>query len=124
MMNQMGYGKSALKVNQRDIVLIEFPFSDLSGAKVRPALVISNQGYNTKSPDTVVLALTSNLSASDYKIFVSNRDLESGQLPVDSTIRVDKPFSVLQSKILKVQAKILVVKFDEVKAAIAQLIQE
>jgi hypothetical protein len=37
---------------------------------------------------------------------------------------VDKPFSVLQSKILKVQAKILVVKFDEVKAALAQLTQD
>jgi hypothetical protein len=64
------------------------------------------QGYNIKSLDTVVLALTSNLSTSDYKVFVSNLDLESGQLPVDSAIRVDKPFSVLQSKILKVQAKI------------------
>jgi 16S rRNA A1518/A1519 N6-dimethyltransferase RsmA/KsgA/DIM1 with predicted DNA glycosylase/AP lyase activity len=51
MKNRMGYGKSALKVNQRDIILIKFPFSDLSGAKVRPALVISNQGYNTKSLD-------------------------------------------------------------------------
>jgi mRNA interferase MazF len=120
----MGYGRNALKVNQRDIVLINFPFSDLSGAKVRPALVISNQGYNTKSLDTVVLALTSNLSASNYKVFVSNQDLESGRLPVDSAIRVDKPFSVLQSKILKVQAKILWVKFDEVRAAIAQLIQD
>ena len=66
MMNQMGYGKSALKVNQRDIVLIKFPFSDLSGAKVRPALVISNQGYNIKSLDTVVLALTL-----DYLLAVS-----------------------------------------------------
>ncbi|NJM77115.1 MAG: type II toxin-antitoxin system PemK/MazF family toxin [Acaryochloridaceae cyanobacterium RU_4_10] len=111
-----------MKVNQRDIVLINFPFSDLSGAKVRPALVISNQTYNVKNLDTVVLALTSNLSASDYKIFVSNQDLESGQLPVKSAIRADKPFSVLQSKILKVQAKILVVKFDEVQTAIAQLI--
>jgi mRNA interferase MazF len=124
MKNRMGYGKSALKVNQRDIVLIKFPFSDLSGAKVRPALVISNKGYNIKSLDTVVLALTSNLSTSDYKVFVSNLDLESGLLPVESAIRVDKPFSVLQSKILKVQAKILVIKFDEVKAAIAQLIQD
>jgi mRNA interferase MazF len=124
MKNLMGYGRNALKVNQKDIVLINFPFSDLSGAKVRPALVISNQGYNTKSLDTVVLALTSNLSTSNYKVFVSNQDLESGRLPVDSAIRVDKPFSVLQSKILKVQAKILWVKFDEVRAAIAQLIQD
>jgi hypothetical protein len=33
MKNLMGYGRNALKVNQRNIVLINFPFSDLSGAK-------------------------------------------------------------------------------------------
>ena len=37
-----------MKVKQRDIILIKFPFSDLSGAKVRPALVISNNQYNQK----------------------------------------------------------------------------
>ncbi len=34
-------------MNQGDIVLMEFPYSDLSDAKRRPALVISNQKYNT-----------------------------------------------------------------------------
>jgi mRNA interferase MazF len=123
MANQMGYGNSALKVNQRDIVLINFPFSDLSGAKVRPALVLSNDTYNSASLDAVVLALTSNLSRLDYSVLITNSDLESGRLPVDSAIRVDKPFSVLQSKVLKIQAKITMTKFEEVRVAIAQMIE-
>jgi mRNA interferase MazF len=52
-----------LKVKQRDIILINFPFSDLTGAKVRPALVISNNEYNQNNLDALVLAITSNLSA-------------------------------------------------------------
>ena len=88
----MGYGNGVLKINQRDIVLINFPFSDLSGAKVRPALVLSNDRYNSTSLDAVVLASTSNLSRLDYSVLVTNSDLESGRLPVDSAIWVDKGF--------------------------------
>lgn len=30
--------------DQRDIVLIPFPYSDLTGSKQRPALIVSNKG--------------------------------------------------------------------------------
>ena len=121
-MNLMGYGRNVLKVKQREIILIHFPFSDLTGAKVRPALVISNNPYNRTNLDTVVLAITSNLSPHPYKVLVETKNLESGSLPLKSAIRVDKPFSVLQTKVLKIQAKITVNKLEEVKLLINQLI--
>ena len=111
-----------MKVKQRDIILIKFPFSDLSGAKVRPALMISNNQYNKKKLDCVVLAMTSNLSQSEYKVVVESEDLDSGSLPAKSAVRVDKPFSVLQSKILKIQARINITKFKAVEKAILKLI--
>ena len=91
-----------MKVKQRDIILIKFPFSDLTGAKVRPALVISNDRYNSSKLDAVVLAMTSNVSGAQYKVIVENKDLESGNLPLKSAVRVDKPFSISQSKVLKI----------------------
>jgi mRNA interferase MazF len=121
-MNLMDYGRNVLKVKQREIILIHFPFSDLTGAKVRPALVISNNPYNRTNLDTVVLAITSNLSPHLYKVLLEVQDLESGSLPLKSAIRVDKPFSVLQTKVLKIQAKITVNKLEEVKLLINQLI--
>jgi mRNA interferase MazF len=66
-MSQKVCGRVVLKLSQRDIILIPFPFSDLAGTKVRPALVISNNGYNKNSLDAVVVALTSNLSLSLYQ---------------------------------------------------------
>ena len=111
-----------MKVKQRDIILIRFPFSDLSGAKVRPALVISNNQYNKEKLDCVVLAMTSNLSKSEYKIFVESRDLDSGSLPVKSSVRVDKPFSVAQGKVLKIQGKLNLTKFKEIENIILKLI--
>ena len=121
-MNLMDYGRNVLKVKQKEIILINFPFSDLTGAKVRPALVISNNPYNRTNLDTVVLAITSNLSPHPYKVLVEMQNLESGSLPLKSAIRVDKPFSVLQTKVLKIQAKITVNKLEEVKLLINQLI--
>ena len=112
-----------MKVKQRDIILIKFPFYDLSGAKVRPALVISNDEYNNKSLDAVELAMTSNLSRSEYKVIIESKDLESGSLPVKSAVRVDKPFAVSQNKVLKIQGKSNNTKFKEAGNAILKLIR-
>lgn len=118
----MVYGRNVLKISQRDIILVKFPFSNLSAAKVRPALVVSNDQYNSKYQDVVVLAITSNLSSLEYKVFVDKKALEAGSLPVKSAVRVDKPFSVLQSKVLKIQGKLKIQNFEEVKVKIVNLI--
>ena len=46
-----------------DVVLVPFPFSDLSAAKVRPAVVISNDPYHSTEPDLILAALTSQVAA-------------------------------------------------------------
>ncbi len=38
-------------ISQRDVVLLKFPFSDLRSSKVRPALVLSNDDYNSRFED-------------------------------------------------------------------------
>ena len=42
-----------------DVVLVPFPFTDQSGAKKRPAVVVSSSGYNTGRRDIVIMAITS-----------------------------------------------------------------
>lgn len=39
---------------QGDILLIPFPFTDLSSTKQRPVLVLSNTKYNESNQDIVV----------------------------------------------------------------------
>ena len=41
------------------VVLVPFPFTDQSGAKKRPAVVVSSDGYNASRPDCVIMAITS-----------------------------------------------------------------
>jgi mRNA interferase MazF len=42
-----------------DVVLVPFPFTDQSGTKKRPAVVVSSHGYNASRRDIVIMAITS-----------------------------------------------------------------
>ena len=42
-----------------DVVLVPFPFTDQSGAKKRPAVIVSNNRYNARRRDLIIMAITS-----------------------------------------------------------------
>jgi len=42
-----------------DVVLVSFPFTDQSGAKKRPAVIVSSSEYNASRRDVVIMAITS-----------------------------------------------------------------
>ena len=44
-----------------DIVLVPFPFTDQSGFKRCPAVVLSTEDYNTRRGDAIIAPITSNL---------------------------------------------------------------
>lgn len=83
-----------MNVSQKEIVLLPFPFSDLKSDKVRPAVVVSNDSFNSKSDDCVMVPLTSVLKTAPYSILIDQKNLSSGKLIKPSRIRADKIFSV------------------------------
>jgi mRNA interferase MazF len=46
-----------------DVVLVPIGFTDQSGTKRRPAVVVSSDLYNLESPDVMIASITSNLGA-------------------------------------------------------------
>src|SRR6266542_6823636 len=46
-----------------DVVLVPFSFTDRSGSKWRPAVVVSSDQYNWQTPDVVIASVTGNLAA-------------------------------------------------------------
>jgi mRNA interferase MazF len=84
-----------------DIVLIPVPFTDLSSQKRRPVVVISNDAYQQKTKDIVVVAMTSNVRQTDYGFVITTKDLNRGTLNRPSQIRVDKIYTLAQSIIIK-----------------------
>ena len=110
-------------ISQRDIVLLSFPFSDLKSSKVRPALVLSNNEYNRKFEDFIAVPLTTNLKLREYTILVTNKDLESGKLIVDSNIKIDRIFSVSKNLVRMNIGRINKETFNKIKKMIVELIE-
>src|SRR6266542_6874597 len=46
-----------------DVLLVPFPFSDLSTTKTRPAVVVSSAKYQVHEPDLILAAVTSRVAA-------------------------------------------------------------
>lgn len=44
-----------------DVVLVEFPFSDQTATKKRPAVIVSCDRYNKQSSDVMIIAVTSKI---------------------------------------------------------------
>ena len=64
---------------------------------MRPAVVLSKDSYNRRSEDFIAVPLTSNLEARGFSALITNDELESGRLVVDSRAKVDRIISVRQS---------------------------
>ncbi|OGN88899.1 MAG: hypothetical protein A2Z74_02285 [Chloroflexi bacterium RBG_13_46_9] len=47
--------------NRGDVILINFVFSDESGIKLRPAIVVSSDDYHQGRNESVILAVTSRI---------------------------------------------------------------
>ena len=88
---------------QGDIVLVPFPFTDLTTVKKRPALVVSANWYNKRYRDVVLVAVTSRvpliLDELDYRIAES--DFKTGKLYKDSVVKLGKVFTIENSLIIR-----------------------
>ncbi len=77
-----------------EFVLLEFPYTNCKGSKVRPGLVI---GHMEHGHDCVVAFVSSEVDAysySEFAVTVGAADLASGTLKSDSVIRLDKTIPV------------------------------
>lgn len=72
-----------------DVVVIPFPFSDLSQSKRRPALVIAPLEGN----DAILCQLTSKTIKDTYAIRIDDMDFASGTLRQPGNIRPNRLFT-------------------------------
>ncbi len=81
------------------VVLIPFPFSDLSSSKLRPALVLANAGKG----DWILCQITSKPYADSNAIELTDNDFAEGGLRLVSYARQGKLFTTNVS-LMKLQA--------------------
>lgn len=94
---------STTNYNRGDVVLVPFPFTDLTTSKQRPALVVSADNYNATRRDVVVVAITSQLpaviAADEYEIGAP--DLAACGLPKSSLVKLSKVVTLHQQLVVK-----------------------
>jgi len=98
-----------------DVVVVPFPFADLTDSKRRPALVIASLIGN----DILLCQITSQTINDNYSIVLTNEDFKEGSLKQKSNIRPNRIFtadediilykigSINQEKTLSVTQKII-----------------
>jgi mRNA interferase MazF len=107
---------------QGDIVLIAVPYTDLTAAKPRPVIVISNDRYNRAQSDMLVVALsTSAQPANPYSFEITQADLASGHLNQPTRVRVDKVYTLLQASTVQKFGKVNAATLDRIRRLLADL---
>lgn len=101
-----------------DVVVIPFPFSDLSGSKRRPALVIADWGGH----DVMLCQITSQAKHDGQEVLLTATDFTSGRLPIYSHIRPNKIFTADRRIIRYVAGKVNEHKYQQVVRGIVGLI--
>ncbi len=98
-----------------DVVVIPFPFSDLTQAKRRPALVLAT----LKGNDLILCQITSQNVRDDYAIPLDNSDFQTGSLKQASNIRPNRVFTADKRIILY---KVGELKREKTKSVIKKII--
>jgi mRNA interferase MazF len=85
-----------------DLVLVPFPFTDLSTSKRRPVLALTcPDGYG----DFICMPVTLR-PQSDHGLPLRPADLESGSLPAASWIRTDRVVTLSNSLVVRTLARL------------------
>lgn len=94
-MGKFAVSGASLRVGE--VVLVCFPFSNLKGQKIRPALVVAKAEFG----NLVLCQITSKAYSSKQAIRFTPGDFKKGNLPVTSYARPDKLFTADSSIIKK-----------------------
>jgi len=84
-------------MKQGDLVMIEFPFADMTVRKLRPAIILSNAAYNRHS--NVLLAGVYG-KQQPFSIQITNADMHAQQLQKPSYISFQNIVSTDKKQIL------------------------
>jgi mRNA interferase MazF len=103
-----------------DIVFVSFPFSDLSHAKLRPALVLAYAQHN----DWILCQITSKTYNDDKAIRIDEVDYKNGGLNMVSFVRPGKLFTANVALINKNVATLTKASHEKVINTTIQMLKD
>ena len=99
------------------VALVPFPFSDLSQAKLRPAIVLASVGRG----DWILCQVTSNEYGDDRAISITTDDFADGGLRVASFARPGKLFTAHETLIRMQAGRLTPGAFERILAGVVAM---
>lgn len=93
-----------------DVVVLDFPFSDLKFFKRRPALVLKAP----KGQDIIVAQITAGTYDKDVEVILDKNDFSNGGLKRTSYVRIDKITTIKETRVKYKIGSLKSEKFAEV----------
>ena len=106
-------------VTRGTVVLVRFPFSDLSASKRRPAIVLADAGRG----DHVLVQLTSKPYADDRAVEITPASFERGELGLTSYARPGKLFTANDTLIARDIGLLTSAACDELTEAVVAFLR-
>ena len=101
------------------VVLVAFPFSDLSGTKVRPALVLARAGGS----DWIRCQITSQPYCDERAVPIRRADLDDGSLRIESYIRPARLFAAALQPAIAVVGRLSTRRLREVADILIEVVR-
>lgn len=102
-----------------EVVVVPFPFSDLTQSKVRPALCLADAGRG----DRVLCQITSQPYGDPLALKLEDQDFATGGLHVESFVRPGKLFTADASLILSIEGKLSPAAYQRVLGTVVNLLR-
>ena len=99
------------------VVLVRFPFSDLTASKLRPAVVLANADRG----DWVLCQITSRSYADPKAVPITSSDFSKGTLTKSSHARPAKLFTANSGIIVREIGELSIEKLSEILSAVISL---
>ena len=113
--------KKILSTTAFDIVLVPFPFSDLSLNKKRPCMVLSSISPKGLNSHSVVSMITSNMMGLDFPYDYEIEDYLKAGLPKPSVLRLSKIVTIDNQIILSKLGKLQEADMEKVVSEFRKL---
>ncbi len=102
------------------VVIVQFPFSDLTASKLRPAVVLAEAGRG----DWVLCQITSKPYGDPRAIPLDAADFVHGSLQLASFARPGKLFTAHTSLVAGQVGELHSAKFSAIRAAVVRMMQK
>jgi len=101
------------------VVLLPFPFSDLSQSKRRPAVVLAEAGRG----DWILCQITSKAYADSRAILLTDDDFECGSLRIESHARPAKLFTAHEGLFISEPGVLTAASLKRIRDTVVTVIQ-